>query len=158
MRLIRFFRRLGLKSVLRSALVMEEEIYNLYAGLKEELAGLEIPPSIARIIDEEVGHQRLLRDMIGKGLQPAQLDGILEGKPLHIHHPEEIKPLPARRYAPVLGRIENILHREEEVHNLFANLYRKAKIPFARRAFGFLQEQEQTHVLLLKRLLGKSAT
>ncbi len=60
MGLIRFFRRLGLKSVLRSVLVMEEEIYSLYAGLKEELAGLEIPPGIARITDEELGHQRLL--------------------------------------------------------------------------------------------------
>ncbi len=96
--------------------------------------------------------------MIGKGMPPEQLDSILEGKTLHIHHPEAVKPLSSRRYAPVLERIETILHREEEVYNLFVNLYRKTKIPFARRAFGFLKDQEQTHVLLLKRLLGKTAT
>jgi rubrerythrin len=44
---------------------------------------------------------------------------------------------------------------EEEIYDLFAGLYRKSKIPFVRRAFRFLKEQEQTHVLLLERLLGK---
>jgi len=155
MGVLRFFRRLGQKSILGSALILEEEIYNLYASLKEELADLEVPPSIVRIVDEEIGHQSLIRDMIADRIGEEEMERILEGNNLHIHDPQALEPLSKKRYGPALQRLQIILDREQEIYDLFTGLYRKSKIPFVRRAFRFLKEQEQTHVLLLERLLGK---
>ena len=155
MGVLRFFRRLGLKSILGSALTLEEEIYNLYASLKEELAELEVPPSIVHIVDEEAGHQSLIRDMITNRIGEEEMERILEGNNLHIHDSQSLEPLSKDRYGPVLQRLQIILDREREICDLFTSLYRKSKIPFVRRAFRFLKEQEQTHVLLLERLLGK---
>jgi len=155
MGVLRFFRRLGLKSILGSALTLEEEIYNLYASLKEELAELEVPPSIVHIVDEEAGHQSLIRDMITNRIGEEEMERILEGNNLHIHDSQSLEPLSKDRYGPVLRRLQIILDREREICDLFTGLYRKSKIPFVRRAFRFLKEQEQTHVLLLERLLGK---
>lgn len=156
MGVLHFFRTLGLKSILGSALTLEEEIYNLYASLNEELAELEVPSSIVHIVDEEVGHQNLIRDMIANRIGDEEMERILEGGNLHIHDPQALEPLSKNRYGPVLQRLEIILDREKEIRDLFTGLYRKSKIPFVRRAFRFLKEQEQTHVLLLERLLGKS--
>jgi rubrerythrin len=153
---LRFFRTLGLKSILRSALTLEQEVYNLYTSLKEELADLEVPPSIVRIVDEEVGHQSLIRDMIAGHIGEEEMERVLEGDDLHIHDPQAIEPLSKKRYGPVLQPLQIILDRERGVYDLFAGLYRKSRIPSVRRAFRFLKEQEQTHVLLLERLLGKS--
>ncbi len=155
MGVLHFFRTLGLKSILGSALTLEEEIYNLYASLKEELAELEVPPSIVHIVDEEVGHQNLIRDMIANRIGDEEMERILEGENLHIHDPQALEPLSKNRYGPVLQRLEIILDREKEIRDMFTGLYRKSKIPFVRRAFRFLKEQEQNHVLLLERLLGK---
>ncbi|MEE9307959.1 MAG: ferritin family protein [Spirochaetia bacterium] len=155
MGVLRFFRRLGLKSILSSALTLEQDIYNLYASLKEELDELEVPPSIVRIVDEEAGHQSLIRDMIANRMSNEEMERILEGGNLHIHDPQALEPLSKSRYGPVLRRLEIILEREREIYDLFTGLHRKSKIPFIRRAFRFLKEQEQTHVLLLERLLNK---
>jgi rubrerythrin len=155
MSLLRFFRTLGLKSILGGALTLEEEVYNLYASLKEELAYLEVPPSIVRIVDEEIGHQSLIRDMIANRIGEEEMERILEANNLHIHDPQAIEPLSTKRYGPVLRRLQIILDREREIYDLFSGLYRKSRIPSVRRAFRFLKEQEQTHVLLLERLLGK---
>ena len=149
MGVLRFFRTLGLKSILGSALILEEEIYNLYASLKDELAGLKIPPSIVQIVDEEIGHQSLIRDMIANRIGKEEMERILEGNNLHIHDPQAIEPLSKKRYGPVLQRLQIILDREREIYDLFAGLYGKSRIPSVRRAFRFLKEQEQTHVLLL---------
>ena len=155
MSLLRFFRTLGLKSILGSALNLEEEVYNLYASLKEEFAYLEVPPSIVRIVDEEIGHQSLIRDMIANRIGEEEIERILEANNLPIHDPQAIEPLSTKRYGPVLRRLQIILDREREIYDLFSGLYRKSRIPSVRRAFRFLKEQEQTHVLLLERLLGK---
>ena len=64
MSLLHSIRKLGLKSILTSALILEKEIYNLYSSLKAELDGIEIPHDLVRILDEELGHQNLIRDMI----------------------------------------------------------------------------------------------
>jgi rubrerythrin len=84
------------------------------------------------------------------------MERILEGNNLQIHNPQALEPLSKKRYGPVLQRLQIILDREREIYDLFAGLYRKSRIPSVRRAFRFLKEQEQTHVLLLERLLGKS--
>jgi rubrerythrin len=154
MGLLQSIRKLGLKSILSSALTLEEEIYGLYSALKKELAGMDIPRSLVRILDEELGHQSLIRDMIDNRIGDAELEQIIEGKDLHIHNPQAIQPLPADRYGPIRRRLETILKKEREIYNLFAGLHRKSKIPFARRAFGFLENQEHTHVEVLERLLG----
>ena len=154
MGLLRSIRRLGLKSILSSALTLEEEIYNLYSSLKAELAGIEIPRSLVRILDEELGHQSLIRDMIDNRIDDQELEQIIEGKDLHIHDPQAIEPLPAEEYGPIRRRLESILEKEREIYGLFAALRRKSKIPFVRRAFGFLEEQERTHLRVLERLLG----
>lgn len=158
MNVLRFFRRLGLKSILGSALTLEKEVYNLYTSLKEELAYLEVPPSIVRIVDEEVGHQSLIRDMIANHIGEQEMERILEEYTLHLHDPQSLEPLSEKRYGPLLRRLQTILDREREIYDLFSGLYKKSWIPSVRRAFRFLKEQEQTHVLLLERLLGKPKT
>ncbi|UCF96454.1 MAG: hypothetical protein JSV89_14900 [Spirochaetaceae bacterium] len=156
MDLFRSLRILGLKSILSSALTLEQEIYNLYSSLKAELTGLEVPPSLVRILDEELGHQQLIRDMKNGHLAEEEIERILGESDLRIHEPASIDALPADRYGPLLKQIEAILEKEEEIHRLFAGLHRKAKIPFVRRAFRFLEEQERIHLRVLERLLGRT--
>jgi len=152
MGLFGFLGRLGLKSILRSALTLEEEIYGLFESLERELKGLEVPADILSITEEERRHQRLIRRMIDEELPEEKIEEILSGKT--IHRIEEVKPLPGDRYAPVLERLRQIKRREEEVLLFFRSLYQKSKLPFVKRAFRFLTEQEQVHVNLLDRLLG----
>jgi rubrerythrin len=156
MGLLRSIRNLGLKSILSSALTLEQEIYELYSSLKEGLSGVEIPRSLVRILDEELGHQNLIRDMIHDRIGEQDLEKIIEGKQLHIHDPLAIQALPEDRFGGLRSRLETILGKEKEIYNLFAALHRKSKIPFARRAFGFLEEQERVHVRVLEMLLGRS--
>ncbi|MBN2554228.1 MAG: hypothetical protein JXB06_15730 [Spirochaetales bacterium] len=155
MRLIRRLRTLGFRSILSSALTLEEEIYGLYSALNSELAGRQLHPSLVRILEEEIDHQQLIRDLIQGHIGEQEMDDILEGRDLHLHDPEAIEPLPAERCAPILERLEEILEKEVEIYLLFAGLHHKAKIPFARGAFRFLEEQERTHVRILERLLGR---
>jgi hypothetical protein len=75
---------------------------------------------------------------------------------LHIHDPQAIQALPEDRFSQLRSRLETVLEKEREIYNLFAALHRKTKIPFARRVFGFLEEQEHVHVQVLERLLGRS--
>jgi rubrerythrin len=155
MDLVRSLKKLGLKSILSSALILEQEIYNLYNALKAELSGTEVPPSLVYILDEELGHQQLIRDLSEGRIGEEETKKILEGGDLHIHDPEAIEALPAERYGPILQRLQVILEKEVEIYRLFAGLHHKAKIPFVRRAFRFLEDQERTHVRVLERLLGR---
>jgi rubrerythrin len=152
--LLRSIRKLGLKSILSSALTLEQEIYSLYSSLKAELAGAEIPHSLVRILDEELGHQNLIRDMINDRIGEQDLEKMIK-EDLHIHDPRVIQALPEDRFGQVRSRLETILEKERGIYNLFAGLHHKSKIPFARRAFGFLEEQEHVHVQVLERLLGR---
>jgi len=148
--------RLGLRSILSSALTLEREIFDLYTELTQELTETEIPLSLAHILDEELGHQSLLRDMIDGRIGERQMEQIIRGKDLHIHDPGSIEALPVDRHRMLRDRLEAILAKEREIHALFADLKRKSRLPFARRAFGFLEQQERIHVQVLERLLGKS--
>jgi rubrerythrin len=154
MGLLHSIQTLGLKSILSSALTLEEEIYDLYSSLKTELAGTAIPPDLAAIVDEELGHKSLIQDMIHGRIDDQELEKIVEGVDLHIHNPQTTRELPADEYDQARRRLEKILGKEREIYDLFASLHRKSKIPFARRAFGFLEEQEHVHVQVLERLLG----
>jgi len=156
MDLLRSIRKIGLKSILSSALTLEKEIYNLYSSLKAELAGVEIPDSLVRILDEELGHQSLIQDMIDDRIGEQELARIMGKEDLHIHDPQAIQALPEDRFSQLRRRLETVLEKEREIYNLFAALHRKTKIPFARRVFGFLEEQEHVHVQVLERLLGRS--
>ena len=156
MNLLRSIRVLGLKSILSSALTLEKEIYDLYSSLTAELTGIETPHSLVRILDEELGHKSLIRDMIDGRISDRELEKTIKGENLHIHHPEAIEALPEERYGRLRSRLEMILEKEREIYALFAALHRKSKIPFARRTFGFLEEQEHVHVQVLERLLGRS--
>ncbi len=148
------FRTLALRSILKSALTLEEEIHDLYSLLQAELVDVEMPESIKKIVLEEKEHQKLIRHMIVNRVSDEEMEKMLKGKILHVHHPEEIRPLSKQRYGSARTRIETVLKKEKEIHDLFAGLRKKSKIPFAKRAFRFLEEQEKTHVMLLERLLG----
>jgi rubrerythrin len=155
MSILHALRTFGLKSILSAALALEREIFDLYSSLKTDPAGGEIPPSLARILDEEAGHQHLLRDVIDGRIEELEPEAMFAAKDLHLHHPEELQPLSADRYGPLLERLETIIEKEREIHTLFAGLHKKAKIPFVRQAFSFLEEQERTHLLVLERLMGR---
>jgi rubrerythrin len=146
-----FFRRAALRLILRNALALEEEIYTHFLDLPEALAGQELPPALQAIVEEEREHRRLLQQMIEGRLEEDRLEQALE--PRHVHHLEQVQPLEAR-YAPIVERLRHIAEHERAVYEFFRSLYEKSKIPFVKRAFRFLTQQEEVHVRLLERLLG----
>lgn len=147
-------RLLILKTVLRSALQLEENIYGLFAALPGELAGLELPVSLRHIIAEEQTHQQLLRDMIAGRLPEARMAQLVSGPGPRLHDPGALRALPGT-YRPLIERLEPILEQEERICHFFASLERKTRLRVARQAFGFLAAQERVHVRMLRRLLGK---
>jgi len=152
MGIVDFFRRTALRLILRNALALEEEIYAHFLDLPEELAGLELPAALQAIVEEEREHRRLLTQMVAGRLEDGQLVQALESR--HIHHLEEVRPLEAR-YAPIVEKLRHIAGHERAVYEFFRSLYEKSKIPFVKRAFLFLTEQEETHVRLLEKLLAE---
>lgn len=152
MRIIDFFRRIALRLILRNALNLEEEIYAHFLDLPEELAGLELPPALQAIVEEEREHRRLLELMIAGRLEGRDLEKTLEAR--HVHNPEQVRPLEAR-YDPIVEKLRHIAEHERAIYEFFRSLYEKSKIPFVKRAFHFLTRQEEVHVRLLERLLGE---
>jgi rubrerythrin len=147
-----FFRRGALRLILRNALTLEEEIYAHFLDLPEELAGLELPPTLQAIVEEEREHRRLLARMIDGPLKGRDLEEALQAR--HVHDLEKVRPLEAR-YDPIVEKLRHIAGHERAVYEFFRSLYKKAKIPFVKRAFHFLTRQEEVHVRLLERLLGE---
>jgi rubrerythrin len=151
MGIVDFFRRIALRLILRNALALEEEIYSHFLDLPEELSGLELPPTLQEIVEEEREHRRLLSQMIKGRLDRGEIEKALEAK--HIHNLEQVRPLEAR-YAPIVEKLRHIAAHERAVYEFFRSLYQKSSIPFVKRAFLFLTQQEEMHVRLLERLLG----
>jgi rubrerythrin len=145
------FRRAALRLILRNALALEEEIFGHFLDLPEELAGLELPPALQAIVEEEREHRSLLTRMIQGRLEDGEMERALEAQ--HVHHPEQVQPLEAR-YAPIVEKLRHIAAHERAVYEFFRSLYEKSSIPVVKRAFRFLTEQEEMHVRLLERLLG----
>jgi rubrerythrin len=144
-------RRAGLRLILKNALAVEEEIYGHFLALPEELAGLELPPSLQAIVQEEREHRRLLEELIAGRLAQEELEKALAERP--VHRLEEVRPLPAR-YEPLREKLSHIAEHERAIYQFFRSLYEKSKLHFAKRAFRLLAEQERVHVQLLERLLG----
>ena len=71
----------------------------------------------------------------------------------HVHHLEQVRPLEAR-YAPIMEKLRHIAGHERAVYEFFRSLYEKSTIPFVKRAFLFLTQQEEMHVRLLERCSG----
>ena len=151
MGIVDFFRRGALRLILRNALNLEEQIYAHFLDLPEELAGLELPPALQAIVEEEREHRRLLSQMIAGPLEEADLQRALQ--PRHVHDLEKVLPLEAR-YQPIVEKLRHIAEHERAVYEFFRSLYEKSKIPFVKHAFHFLAQQEEVHVRLLERLLG----
>ena len=151
MGIIDFFRRIALRLILRNALALEEEIYGHFLDLPEELAGLELPAPLQAIVEEEREHRRLLTRMIEGRLDHGEIEKALEAR--HIHDLDKVRPLEAR-YAPIREKLRHIYGHERAVYEFFRSLYNKSSLPFVKRAFQFLTQQEEMHVRLLERLLG----
>jgi len=151
MGIVDFFRRGALRQILRNALNLEEEIYAHFLDLPEELAGLELPAPLQAIVEEEREHRRLLSRMIEGRLDDGEIQRALEAR--HAHNLEQVMPLEAR-YEPIVEKLRHIAEHERAVYEFFRSLHEKSKIPFVKRAFLFLTQQEEVHVRLLERLLG----
>lgn len=151
MGIIDFFRRLSLRLILRNALALEEEIYSHFLDLPEVLAGLELPAPLQAIVEEEREHRRLLTRMIEGRLDRGEIEKALEAR--HVHDLDKVRPLEAR-YAPIREKLRHIYGHERAVYEFFRSLYEKSSLPFVKRAFQFLTQQEEMHVRLLERLLG----
>jgi rubrerythrin len=151
MGIVELFRRIALRLILRNALAMEEEIYAHFLDLPEELAGMELPVPLQAIVEEEREHRRLLSRMIEGRLDSGEIEKALAVR--HVHDLEQVRPLEAR-YTPILEKLRHIAGHERAVYEFFRSLYEKSSIPFVKRAFLFLTQQEEMHVRLLERLLG----
>jgi rubrerythrin len=147
-----FFRRAALRLILRNALALEEEIYAHFLDLPEELAGLELPAPLEAIVEEEREHRRLLTRMIEGRLDRGEIEAALEDR--QVHDLDQVRPLEAR-YAPIREKLRHIAGHERAVYEFFRSLYEKSSLPFVKRAFRFLTQQEEMHVRLLERLLGE---
>jgi rubrerythrin len=144
-------RRAGLRLVLKNALALEEEIYGHFLDLPEELAGLELPPSLQAVVEEEREHRKLLEDLIAGRLSEQELERALKER--RVHREEELRPLEAR-YEPIREKLSHIAAHERAIYQFFRSLQNKSTLPFAKRAFRLLAEQEEVHVRLLERLLA----
>jgi rubrerythrin len=144
-------RRAGLRLILRNALALEQEIYGHFLDLPEELAGLELPPSLQAIVQEEREHRRLLEELIAGRLSEEELEQALTER--RVHHVQEVPPLELR-YEPIRQKLVHIAEHERDIYRFFRSLYEKSKLPFAKRAFRLLTEQEEVHVRLLEQLLA----
>ena len=151
MGIVELFRRIALRLILRNALAMEEEIYAHFLDLPEELAGMELPAPLQAIVEEEREHRRLLSRMIEGRLDSGEIEKALAVR--HVHDLEQVGPLEAR-YTPILEKLRHIAGHERAVYEFFRSLYEKSSIPFVKRAFLFLTQQEEMHVRLLERFLG----
>ncbi len=147
-----FFRRIALRLILRNAQALEEEVYAHFLDLPEELAGLELPAPLQLIVEEEREHRRLLSKMIEGRLDHGEIEKALEAR--HVHDLDKVRPLEAR-YAPLREKLRHIYEHERAVYEFFRSLYEKSSLPFVKRAFLFLAQQEEMHVRLLERLLGE---
>jgi rubrerythrin len=145
-----------LKSILSAARDMEEEIYGLFEALPGELAGRPLPDSLRRIIAEEAEHRRLLEQMIAGRLSDEEIRLLLEARELHLHDPQALPPLAAGPRAELAEPLRRILAQEEKICRFFGSLWHRSNLPFVKKAFRFLAEQEQTHVTMLRRLLGEA--
>jgi rubrerythrin len=144
-------RRAGLRLILKNALALEEEIYGHFLDLPENLAGQELPPSLQAIVQEEREHRRLLEELAAGRLEEEELQKALAER--GVHRLEEVRPLEAR-YEPIRAKLGHIAEHERAIYEFFRSLQNKSTLPFAKRAFRLLAEQEQVHVQLLERLLG----
>ena len=153
MGIVEFFRRIALRLILRNALALEEEIYAHFLDLPEELAGMELPAPLQAIVEEEREHRRLLTQMIEGRLEDGEIEKAMEAEARHVHNLEQVRPLEVR-YAPIVEKLRHIATHERAVYEFFRSLYEKSSIPFVKRAFQFLTQQEEMHVRLLERLLG----
>ncbi len=151
MKICRAVERFTRRSILKSALDLEEELYGLYEALTSELGSEPLPPSLEVVLEEERLHQRLLREIIA-GLVPEERIEALMAAP-SFHDLSRVSPLDRERYAGILAPLENILARERQVFALYQGLHHKSKIPAVRRSFQFLADQEEVHAKLLERLL-----
>jgi len=151
MGIVELFRRIALRLILRNALALEEEIYAHFLDLPEELAGMELPAPLQAMVEEEREHRRLLSRMIEGRLDSGEIEKALAAP--HLHNLDQVRPLEAR-YAPIVEKLRHIAGHERAVYEFFRSLYKKSSIPFVKRAFLFLTQQEEMHVRLLERLLG----
>ncbi|MBN1835251.1 MAG: hypothetical protein JW820_05325 [Spirochaetales bacterium] len=154
MGILRFFRQLTERAVLRSALELEEEVHGLYEAVDEELAEEPMPEELLRVLSEEREHKQILKNIL-EGRIPDDEAGLVLSKG-RFHDLEQVRPLDRGAYGGVWDRLEHILKRETEIQLFFRGLCTKAKLPAVRRVLCFLAEEEDTHVNLLHRLLGGS--
>jgi rubrerythrin len=148
----RFFRHLGQRAVLRSALNLEEEIHGLYESLKSELDGERMPEELLRVLSEEQEHKRLLLNIL-EGRIPEEEAQLVLSKG-RFHDLERVEPLDARVTRSVWQKLLQIREREAEIRLFFRSICAKTKLPSARKVLCFLADQEDVHVRLLDRLLG----
>ena len=148
----RFFRHLGRRAVLRSALNLEEEIHGLYESLKSELDGERMPEELLRVLSEEREHKQLLLNILEGRVPEEEAELVLSGG--RFHDLARIEPLDRGEYLPVWQKLQQIRQREVEIRLFFRSICGKTKLPSARRVLCFLAEQEDVHVRLLDRLLG----
>ena len=154
MGLLRRLRHLAQRSILKAALNLEQEIFGLFEALPAELDGLPLPDSLRLIIVEEAEHRRLLEQMIDDRLSEEEIRLLLDGRDLHLHDPQGLQPLAAGPQAVLVEPLRRILAQEEKICRFFGSLWHHSSLPFVRKVFRFLAEQEQTHVTMLRRLLG----
>jgi rubrerythrin len=146
-----FIRNAAQRWILRSAQALEEEVAAHFEDLPEELAGLKLPPVLLVIVEEEREHRRLLRELIAGRLPERELEEALTARRVHPEH--EVAPL-GPDYAPLREKLRHIARHERAIYEFFRGLHRKSRIPFVKRVFRFLADQEEVHVRLLERLLG----
>lgn len=153
MGILRFFCRWGERAVLRSALVLEEEIHGLYEALEDELGGQPLPEQLLRILGEEREHRQLLTNILEGRIPDPEAQLVLSRGSFHAL--ERVEPLDRERYGSAWHSLERIRDQEEEILLFFRSLAAKTRLPGARRVLGFLADQEDVHVRLLDRLLGR---
>jgi rubrerythrin len=138
--------------MLRSALDLESRIYSLFSDLVDESKKTDLPEALRVIMDQEKQHQKILEDIVAGRLSSRMLSEVMRSQPFHNLY--EVKALDEEDRGDLIQMLRTIEEHEKRILEFYGNLQRKSKIPFIKSVFGFLVDQEKTHLIILRKLLG----
>jgi hypothetical protein len=150
-----FIGRWILARIVKSAMVFEKDLIQLYKRMRIADADGALGGGLAHLLHEEELHWTILTEVAEGNLRVEQLERILsEHLYANLH---EIEPLGHDTMAVWGEDLDKALKSEEDTFIFYSNLRRGSRIPAVRKAFEVLADMEREHVEILRKLLGRQS-
>lgn len=141
------------KNVLKNAMVIENRLLKSYENIIEEIGKKTGRKDLNVLIQSEKTHIELLKQIKQKDFSFNRIKALLEQN--CPHNADKIKPLDDKLLTSYREKLEEIENLEHDTFVFYSNLNRMSKIPAVKEAFRFLAQQENIHLQIIKKLLGK---